>query len=358
MDGIQVYRVGPPRGLIQEGKINLVEYLAGVVREVNKAIKYQDIDFDIMHLHGSYGFPILFDELDRLLGRTVFKRFLGWRLCKKPILVTLHSTPSHDFPMKEPYFSEPFPSLKIRNSWVGLERIYRAEAEIVVCVDRYMANLLSSFPGDAKVFYIASGIDTELFKPMEKAEAVKLLPEKARVKIEKYLDDFLVLYIGRFDFSKGTQYLKAFAKTIPDDIKLVVAGDGDSNLLGHSDNMFQIGRVENQHVPALNNSCDAIFNPVLFIGTSRVTFEGMACGKPVVMFNSGDRYPLIHGKNGFAVSDIREAAEVIAQLRDNSELYGRISIEALRTAQENSVQNLSRRVDELYEEIVAAREGP
>lgn len=355
IDNIKVYRVGPPRRSIREGGFNLlIEYLSGVVRELNKAIRHRHIDFDIMHLHGSYGFPILFDALDKFLGRTVFKKFLGWRICKKPILLTLHSTPSHDFPMRDPFFSKPFPSVKIRNSWIGLERIYRAEADVIVCVDRYMATLMNSFPGDSKVVYIASGIDTEIFRPMTKEKAIRLLPEMIRRKIKRNVDDFLALYIGRFDFSKGTQFLEAFTKKLPTNTKLIVAGHGDLSLLGNSDNMIRVGRVDNEKVPALINSCDVIFNPVLFIGTSRVTYESMACGKPVVMFNNGtDRHPLIHEKNGFAVSNVEEAGEIIAQLKDNQSLYKRISLEALKTARENSVQNLSRRVDELYEEIMA-----
>lgn len=354
IDGIEVYRVGPLKRFTKNNR--LIQYLAEVVREVNKTIKYQDMDFDIMHLHGSTNFPNLFVTLDGVLGHTVFKQFLGWRFCKKPILLTLHSTPSHDFPWREPFLSSPFTSPRFRNSWIGLERIYRTKAKIIVCVDRYMATLMKSFPGDSKVVYVPSGIDTELFRPIEKEKVIWLLPENVRRKIEGYTSNFLVLYAGRFNFEKGTHFLEVFAKKLPTDMKLIVAGHGDLTLLGKSESMIYVGKVDNETLPILMNSCDAVFNPVLFIGTSRVTYEAMACGKPVIMFNNGtDRYPLIHKKNGFTVSTLDEAVEIMVQLKDDPKLYDRISLEGLRTARENSVQTLSKRVDSLYEEIMAAR---
>lgn len=353
IDGIQIYRVGPPRMRAERRGLNLVlEYLFGAIRELNKAINVNRIEFDVMHIHGSYGFPMLFDAIDKTLGRTIFKKFLAWRICRKPIALTLHSTPSHDLPLRAPFLSKPFPPPRTRNSWVGLEMLYRVETDIVICVDRYMASLMRSFPGDAEVVYIPSGIDTNIFQPMRKETACRLLPLEMQEKIERYNGNFLVLYIGRFDPSKGTQFLEAFSKRLPANAKLIVAGHGDLRLLGKADNMVYLGRIENKDVPALINSCDAIFNPVLFTGISRVTFEGMACGKPVVMFNGTDRYPVIHERNGFLVSNTDEASETIVHLQQDTDLYNKISNEALSTARENSVQTLAKQVDTLYETLV------
>jgi len=347
IDGIEVYRIGPPRMPAERNRLSLtMEFLFGTIRELNKAINLNRIDYDVMHLHGSYGFPILFDTIDRFLGLTVFKKLLAWRICKKPIMVTLHSTPSHD----------PFLSLKERKSWIGLEMLYRAKTDIIVCVDRYMATLMNSFPGNAKVFYIASGIDTKIFKPIRKEKAYELLPRRIWRKIERYAEDFLVLYIGRFDLAKGTQFLEAFAKRLPNNVKLVVAGHGDLRLLGKSDNMVYVGKIENKDAKALINSCDVIFNPVQVPGTSRVTFEGMACGKPVIMFNNRtDRYPVIHENNGFLISSVEEAVETVVRLQNDSTLYRMISREAVKTARENSVQTLAGQVDELYETLITQR---
>jgi len=354
IDGIQVSRVGPPRMRAERRGFDLMlEYLFGTIRELNKAVRLHGIEFDVMHLHGSYGLPILFDAADKILGFTMFKRILAWRTCRKPIILTLHSTPSHDLPLKAPFLSKPFPSPKTRRSWTGLEMLYRAEAKVIICVDRYMANLMKRFPGDAEVVYIPSGIDTKIFRPMRKEKAYGLLPVRIFRKIEGFVKDFLVLYIGRFDFAKGTQFLEAFARKLPPCMKLIVAGHGDLRLLGTSNNMIYVGKIENKDAPALINSCDAIFNPVLFIGTSRVTFEGMACSKPVIMFNNGtDRYPVIHERNGFQVSSVDEALETVVRLQKDSSLYNRISHEAVRTARENSVRALAKQVDALYGALI------
>ena len=355
IDNIDVFRVGPARLRVENNRLNFIlESMLGVVRELNKALALRRIDFDIMHLHGSYGFPILFDTIDKLLGRTMLKRLLAWRICRKPIVLTLHSTPSHDLPLKSTFLSKPFPTAKFRRSWVGLEMLYRKETDFVICVDRYMATLMNSFSGRAKVFYIASGVDTEKFSPIKKKKAYNLLPKSVWGSIKRHIKNFLVLYLGRFDMAKGTQFLAEFAKKLPHDTRLIVAGHGDLRLLGISNEMICVGRVENSDAPGLINSCDAIFNPVLFIGTSRVTFEGMACGKPVIMFGNGvDRYPVSNDKNGLLVSDVDEAVEMVVQLKKDPFLYEKISCEAIKTARRNSVRNLARKVDKLYEALVS-----
>ncbi|MEM3566205.1 MAG: glycosyltransferase family 4 protein [Candidatus Bathyarchaeia archaeon] len=352
LDGITVYRIGPMK---KNYRIRLRVYLTEVARELNKLIKYYNMDFDVMHLHGCTNFPSLLVDLDGILGHTVFKKLMVWRLCKKPIILTLHSTPSHDFPWREPFLKKPFPTPKFRKSWIGLESYFRTKAEVIVCVDRYMAALMNSFPGKAKVIHIPSGTDTELFKPMEKKKAIQLLPNSIKGKLENCASNFLVLYVGRLHFEKGAHFLESFAKKLPSNIKLIVAGHGDLRLLGNSKKMIYIESVKNEDLPALINSCDAVFNPVLFVGISRVTLEAMACGKPVVMFGGVDRYPLTHRKNGFAVSNIDEAVETIVHLKNDNELYSRISSEGLKTARENSVQELAKVVDTLYEEVASSK---
>lgn len=352
IEGITVYRIGPVK---KNYKLRLYAYLAEAARELNKLVKYHNIDFDIMHLHGCTNFPSLLVDLDGVLGYTVFKKLMVGRFHKKPIILTLHSTPSHDFPWREPFLHNPFLSPKFRKSWIGLESYFRTRVEVIVCVDRYMATLMNSFPGNAKVVHIPSGTDVEIFKPVEKSKAIQLLPEGVKEKLESNSSNFLILYVGRFRFEKGTHFLQPFAKMLPPDMKLVVAGQGDLRLLGKMENMVYVGSIKNESLPALMNSCDAVFNPVLFVGTSRVTFEAMACGKPVVMFGGVDRYPFIHQKNGFAVPNVNEAVKTMVRLKNDSDLYNRISLEGLKTAQENSVQKLAKIVDSLYEEIATIK---
>ena len=45
--------------------------------------------------------------------------------------------------------------------------------------------------------------------------------------------------------------------------------------------------------------------------------ESMACGTPVIAFNKGSMPELIeHGKNGFLVSDCKEAVEYVGRIKD------------------------------------------
>ncbi len=62
----------------------------------------------------------------------------------------------------------------------------------------------------------------------------------------------------------------------------------------------------------------ALLHPINFnepFGLSVI--ESMACGTPVIAFNKGSMPELIeHGKNGFLVSDCKEAVEYVGRIKD------------------------------------------
>jgi len=356
IDGINVYRIWPSRSQDSSKALsNGIECLLGPLREFNKITTLNKLDFDVLHLHGSYGFvapwelwfPPIFSVLDNF-----FKKFPFWKLDDKPIVMTIHSLFTYDSPDDESFLSKMLVSKRER-SWIYFKKFYPSLAKYILCVTPRVRNIVAQICETGNVIFVPSGVDIELFKPMSKNEAHKALPDNVLEKMEQNKDNFLVLYFGRFDALKGTHLLKEFADKLPDNVKLVVAGYGNKRLLSKSKNLVYVGKLDNNKMPALINSCDVVFTPILHrFTTPRVIYETMACGKPLIILSQWRRYPVVEGKNAFFVSDMNEALETVIKLQRDPALCERIGREAIITTHDNSVQKLAQKVDKIYEELV------
>lgn len=132
--------------------------------------------------------------------------------------------------------------------------------------------------------------------------------------------DYL-LFFGRMHIDKGAkeaiQIAKAFGK------KLIMAGIiqdqdyFDNEISPHfSKDIAYIGSVGPEKRDELLGGAYALLHPIFFaepFGLSVV--ESMACGTPVVAFNKGSMPELIeNGKNGFIVTDVKEAVVALGKI--------------------------------------------
>ena len=350
LENIKIYRVPPTRslgiGLIDKS----INVLSSLVREVNKASYIRNLDYDLMHIRASFVQPDIFYLIDQFFGVTHFKKIAAWKICKKPIVVTFHSLPSHDIPLtindKLSYYAV---SEREQKSWIGIERLLCNRANEVICVDKYMEKYLSTLFPDKEIHYIPSAIDRKQFYPMPKNQALKALPIQIR---RHFTSKFVVLYLGRLDPFKGVYVLESLSKALPPWAKLITVGKSSVQLNAFK-NTVHVGPVPNELIKYLISACDVVYNPILSQGTSRVAFETMACGKPIIMIGKGDdRYPIIDKKNAFLVNGNNEIIERINELRTSKTLVRQIEQNALKTASENSVDLMAKKVDALYEQAV------
>jgi len=139
-----------------------------------------------------------------------------------------------------------------------------------------------------KVGVVPCGVNLELFRPEKK--------QPARRRLGLDADDMILLYVGRFEPSKGLDILlEAIArlKSI-DRLRLViVGGDGGCHHehktmkqrvreLGISEKCLFIGPVEQKKLPPYYHSADALVIPSRYESFGLVGLESLACGRPVV----------------------------------------------------------------------------
>jgi len=348
IENIDVYRVPPINHFANKSKMRLISNLIqDIPREINKIGLLKEINYDILHLRGPYLSIDLFYGLDCLFGISFFKKFAVWRNSKKPKIITFHNLHSSTkFVSKEAESN--FWLLKEKSSWKNYEKFLCKQVDEIVCVDRFMIEPLKKMSQEVKIHYIPSGVDLRIFKPLKKDQAINSLPNS----IQNFLkDDFKVLFLGRLDPMKGLSFLEELAKKLPSSIKIILVGEGKLEI--KSPRIINLGKLDNNLVCFVIDSCDIVFQPLILEGISRVSLESLACGKPTIMLGSKlDHYPLENGKNGFVVDSVNEAVNLIIELKNSESLYKEISYNAIQTSKNFDVRLLAKKLDRVYQSML------
>lgn len=145
--------------------------------------------------------------------------------------------------------------------------------------------------------------------------------------------DYL-LFFGRLHHDKGAKEAIEIAKSFGK--KLIMAGIiqnkkyFEEEILPHfNEDIVYIGSVGPEQRDKLLGEAYALLHPINFaepFGLSVV--ESMACGTPVVAFDKGSMPELIeHGKNGFIVSNVKEAVAALKKIPKINRQFCRDTIE-------------------------------
>ncbi len=202
---------------------------------------------------------------------------------------------------------------------------------------------------------IPNGIDTTKFNPN-----VKPLTEFDHSGRK-------ILYVGRLEKRKGLSILLSalpeIKRKIPD-VMLIVVGEGAEashfqklvQILKIGDSVRFVGFVPNEDLPRFYASCDLYCVPTAIAeATSIVILEAMAMGKPIVASNfPGYQELLGDNENGllFNPKDATDLATKIIQLLTDDDLRKRFITNGLKKAKEYDWQNIAKRVETFYIELL------
>lgn len=151
---------------------------------------------------------------------------------------------------------------------------------VLVSPSRWLEKLIKkSYLMDYPVEVINNGIDTNIFK-YTKSD----IKEKYNIKSKK-----IILGVASvWDKKKGLDTFIELSKKLDDDYQIVLIGLNKKQIKKLPNNVIGIDRTENvQELVKWYSAANVFFNPTLEDNYPTVNLEAIACGTPVITFDTG-----------------------------------------------------------------------
>ena len=244
------------------------------------------LDPDLIHLHNLHGYYLNIEILFEYLRRA-----------KKPVVWTLHDCwpfTGHSAFIEEGKESAPlkgresvheYPkSYFIDNSkrnYQNKKRIFTGlENVTVVTPSEWLKTLVKkSFLKEYEVKVIRNGVDLNIFKPVPGNF-------RSRYGIE---NKFVILGVANvWEERKGLKYFFELSKRISRDEMIVLVGLSDKQMKNLPGNIIGIRKTNDIHeLVQIYTAADVFVNPTLEDNFPTTNIEALACGTPVVTFDTG-----------------------------------------------------------------------
>ena len=227
---------------------------------------------------------------------------------------------------------EDYPSLRHDRTaflWRTKRRLYRDSRLVIVSPSQWLAGLVRQSPllGERPLHVIPTGVDTEIFHPMPKAEARALAGIEPGGPVLFFNAQFLD------DRRKGAVVLtQALERLSPDQrrqLRLVTVGAlRDRRAWQAPVPTAHLGPIDDdRRLAALYAAADLCVLPTLADNLPNSALESLACGTPVVSFRVGGVPEVVrHLETGYlaAPEDAGELARGLARLLDDEPLRARL----------------------------------
>ena len=160
----------------------------------------------------------------------------------------------------------------------------------------------------------------------------------------------VMLFAGRISHEKGVMELpdlyKAVKSAIPG-IQMVIAGSGpaEKQLKEAMPDAIYFGWVDPVELPAIYSSADLLLLPSQFDTFSCVVLESLACGLPVVAYNTkGPKDIIQHEINGFLVSSPTEMINYAIRFFSNPEIPENMKKAAIKRSEDYTADRIIRKL--------------
>lgn len=245
------------------------------------------IDPDIVHLHNLHSHNVHLGMLFSYFEKKKIKLYWTFHDCWAFTgYCTYYDIPAcvkwksgcHKCPLRRHYSF-----LFDRSAYLyGEKKKLLAEKDItIVTPSAWLAEQIkqSFFHDNARPVVIHNGIDLSVFRPR---------PSEFRQKYN-IENQFIILGVAfNWEFRKGLDVFIELSKRLDDRFQIVLVGANDSVEKSLPKNIIAIQRTENQHELAeIYTASDLLLNPTREDNYPTVNMEAIACGTPVLTFNTG-----------------------------------------------------------------------
>ena len=166
-------------------------------------------------------------------------------------------------------------------------------------------------------------------------------------------DTFIVSYCGRFIERKGVKRVSDAIKILNDPkVKSIFIGQNVQNQKVQPDceGILYKGPLPHNQIVNYLNAADVFVLPTLAEGCSNSIIEAMACGLPIISSDLPFNYDILNEDNAILVDpmNVEEIASAIKRIKDDKDLYKRMSNASLQKASEMTIE---KRVNKILEFI-------
>lgn len=154
----------------------------------------------------------------------------------------------------------------------------------IVTPSEWLGDLIKdSFLKEYYIKVINNGIDLMLFTP---SRAVKVSQMKQQLMIE---NKYIVLGVASlWNERKGLEYFHELSQKLSDDYQIIVVGISEKQKDLLPPNIIGINRTHNvEELAELYSVADVFVNPTLEDNFPTTNIEALACGTPVITFDTG-----------------------------------------------------------------------
>ena len=314
-------RIGPGGSRSQAIKVGnqLDRYLHGVKTRVldrhgfgSKRATHElvdqirEIDPDVIGMHNLHGYYLNVEVLFHYLKEV-----------QKPVVWTFHDcwpftghcayydrvncqkwkTECHSCPQKKRYPASYVLDNSRKNFRQKRELFTGLENLTIVTPSHWLKNEVElSFLQEYPVKVIHNGIDLETFQPGTEhlPDAVKNIKKK------------IVLGVASvWDVRKGLQEFKKLVPLLDDEYQIVLVGLSEEQIGNLPKEILGIARTENvQQLASLYSVAEAFVNPTLSDNFPTTNIEALACGTPVITYNTGGSPEAVDERTGFVTKQL------------------------------------------------------
>ena len=248
-------------------------------------------------------------------------------------------------------------------SWLGWRRkkhLYKKNQPVFVAPSRWIAEQakLSNLLSNSRIEIIPNGLDTNVFQPIDKQLARKLLglPQDKKIIMFGAMSATADPNKGFDKLIKSLSVLKQ--SHLKDEVELVVFGSSEPvDKINFGFKTTYLGRFHDDiSLATVYSAADVMCVPSIQESFGQTATEAMSCGTPVVAFATSGLLDIVeHGVSGYLAKpydevDFANGLELL--LSDETKLHG-MSIEARRKVIESfDILKTTTQYMELYEQIL------
>ena len=292
------------------------EGLCSVQATMKLVKKIQEIKPDVVQLHNIHdhylNYRILFEYLNQTDIKVVWTFHDCWAFtghcfhfvtkgCEK------WKTGCHHCPLRNEY-----PKTFMDNSSRNYElkkKLFTANQNLIIvpCSEWMEGFVKESFLKDKKIITIHNGVDIDTFAP---------------IPLLRRNDKFRIIAVSSvWTKAKGLYDIYRLREMLPAEVEIMMVGLSEKQLKTLPDGINGIQRTQNvQELVRLYNEADVLINPTYADTFPTVNLEALACGTPVITYQTGGSPEAVDEKTGFVIpqGDVNALFNAILKVRDGN----------------------------------------